>query len=354
VVGGAARSPRQEKSLVSANVVESPILAAPDEPRPTADTGLPGLRPAVAVLAPAIVAGGALAVHRFVPIRAVLPMSWMDKLPAALHPYPVLAAVQWAWRPLRPWAGHYGPLLAGALFLLCVWEVATVKLAWMPQPFFPSPDEILGGLLEDHDLLLVSTWHSLRLLLCGYATGVALGLTTGVLIGWFGQVRYWGVPVMKVLGPIPATALVPLVMLLSKEAFPCAVALIAFAVWFPMTILTSSGIANVRLSYLDVARTLGAGRLYLIFRVAIPSALPNVFIGAFMGLVVSFLALVVAETVGVQAGLGWYLKWQQGYAEYGKVYACLVIMAVFCSGLMTLLFKVRDRVLKWQKGVIRW
>ena len=47
--------------------------------------------------------------------------------------------------------------------------------------------------------------------------------------------------------------------------------------------LTSSGIANVRLSYLDVARTLGAGRWYLIFRVAIPSALPNIFIGLFMG-----------------------------------------------------------------------
>jgi len=45
---------------------------------------------------------------------------------------------------------------------------------------------------------------------------------------------------------------------------------------------------------------------------------------------------------------------QKGYADYSKVYASLVIMAVFFSTIMTLLFKVRDRVLKWQKGVIRW
>ena len=103
-----------------------------------------------------------------------------------------------------------------------------------------------------------------------------------------------------------------------------------------------------------VRRTLGAGRAYLIFRVAIPSALPSIFLGLFMGMGASFLTLIVAETVGVRAGLGWYLKWQQGYVEYANVYAALVIMAVFFSGLMTLLFKVRDRVLSWQKGIIRW
>src|SRR5262249_38300395 len=138
------------------------------------------------------------------------------------------------------------------------------------------------------------------------------------------------------------------------DSFPAAVALIAFAVWFPVTILTSSGISTVRLSYLDVARTLGAGRLYLIFRVAIPAALPNIFVGLFMGLGASFLTLIVAENVGVKAGLGWYLSWQKGYMDYAKVYGSLIVTAVFFSTLMTLLFVLRDRVLRWQKGVIKW
>jgi NitT/TauT family transport system permease protein len=118
--------------------------------------------------------------------------------------------------------------------------------------------------------------------------------------------------------------------------------------------LTASGIASVPVSYLDVAKTLGAGRGYLIFRVAIPAALPTIFVGVFMGLLVSFLTLCVAETVGVKNGLGYYVKWQQGYAEYGKVFGALVIMGVFFSSLLTLLFKIRDWVLVWQKGVIQW
>jgi NitT/TauT family transport system permease protein len=82
--------------------------------------------------------------------------------------------------------------------------------------------------------------------------------------------------------------------------------------------------------------------------------MPNIFVGLFMGLGAAFLTLVVAETVGVRSGLGWYVAWAQGWAEYGKVFAALVIMSVFFSSIMSLLFVVRDRVLVWQKGMIRW
>src|SRR5439155_6104080 len=119
----------------------------------------------------------------------------------------LLTAVQGLWRPLQSWLGHYGPLLACFCTEFALWELVTAKLAWMPQPYFPGPDEVLGALIEDRRILMISTWHSLRLLLTGYAAGVAAGLVTGVLIGWSPGVRYWGMPVLKVLGPVPATAL---------------------------------------------------------------------------------------------------------------------------------------------------
>ncbi len=322
-------------------------------------------RPAVAVLSPVFAAVVVLAAHFLLPGTQPPPLNWLASVPAWWHPYPVAlatvgaggllaAALQGVFVPLRPAVRHFAPLTAAAVSLLGVWEFVTVKTNWLRQPFFPGPDEVFGAMIEDRVILAESAWHSLQLLIAGYAAWVAAGLVTGVLVGWFPAVRYWAMPALKVVGPVPATALIPLVMTVWKDSFPCAVALIGFAVWFPMTILTSSGIANVRLSYLDVARTLGAGRLYLIFRVAVPAALPNIFVGLFMGLGASFLTLIVAETVGVQAGLGWYLRWQQGYMEYAKVYGTLLISAAFFSTLMTLLFKVRDRVLRWQQGVIKW
>lgn len=264
------------------------------------------------------------------------------------------ATIQLVSSPLRRWLQHMCPIIAAAVLLLAIWETITSGVRWLPLPYFPSPSGVLQSLINDRALLFDSTWHSLLLLISGYALGVAVALATGVCIGWFATARYWGMPILKIVGPIPATAWIPLAMVVSPSAMFSAVGLIALAVWFPVTMLTASGISNTRESYLDVARTLGASRSYLIFRVAIPAAMPNIFIGLFMGLGASFLTLVVAETVGVKSGLGWYVSWAQGWAEYGKVYAALVIMAAFFSTIMTVLFKVRDRVLAWQKGVIKW
>jgi sulfonate transport system permease protein len=262
--------------------------------------------------------------------------------------------LQFIWPLPRKWLAHISPIIAGTILLLVLWDLITTGWHLLPLPYFPGPAAVLQSLISDRQLLLESAGNSLILLLSGYAIGVAIALVTGICIGWFAEARYWGMPLLKVVGPIPATAWIPLAMVVAPSPRFSAIGLIALAVWFPVTMLTASGISNTRASFLDVARTLGANRAYLIFRVAIPAAMPSIFIGLFMGLGASFLTLIVAETVGVKSGLGWYVSWAQGWAEYGKVFAALIIMAAFFSTIMTVLFKVRDRVLVWQKGVIKW
>jgi NitT/TauT family transport system permease protein len=298
----------------------------------------------------------ALAIHFFLPKQEPVPPT---------HYYPLLLSVMLALgllgAALYPFSGglrkrmrHMCPVLGVATMMAGIWELVTSCLGLLPLPYFPGPEGVFGSMVSDYKLLFDSTWHSLILLVSGYFIGVIIALITGVTIGWFPHARYWGIPLLKVVGPIPATAWIPLAMVIAPSALFSAVGLISLAVWFPVTMLTASGISSTRASYLDVARTLGANRLYLVFRVAIPAAMPNIFIGLFMGLGTSFLTLVVAENVGVKSGLGWYVSWAQGWAEYGKVYGALIIMAAFFSSIMTVLFKVRDRVLVWQKGVIKW
>ena len=138
------------------------------------------------------------------------------------------------------------------------------------------------------------------------------------------------------------------------SSFSASIFLIALATGFPVTVLTWSGVAGVNSAYYDIARTLGAGQRFLVLKVAIPAAMPHVFVGLFMGLGTSFAVLVVAEMLGVKAGLGWYLQWAQGWAAYANMYAALLIMALLSSGLITVLFRLRDRLLSWQKGLVRW
>ena len=244
-------------------------------------------------------------------------------------------------------------LLALGLFLT-VWEVATAKFAWLPLPFFPPPQAIIEVYTDDLPKLLVSALASVKLQLGGYVIGAAVGFLTGVSIGWSRSVGYWVHPILRFIGPLPATAWLPFAFFTFPSSWSASTFLIALATGFPVTVLTWSGVASVSSAYYDVARTLGAKPSFLVLKVAIPAALPHVFVGLFMGLGSSFAVLVVAEMIGVKAGLGWYLQWAQGWAAYANMYAALIVMSLLCSGAITLLFRTRDRLLVWQKGVVKW
>ncbi|KQM54932.1 sulfonate ABC transporter permease [Pseudomonas sp. Leaf15] len=247
-----------------------------------------------------------------------------------------------------------GPWLIALPVLLGIWELLTAKLALLPVPFFAPPQALLAVYTEDYARLADSLLHSALLLGSGVALGAATGFVAGVSIGWSTRIGYWLHPVLRILGPVPSTALLPLCFFLFPSSWSASVFLIALATWFPVTVLTWSGVASVDKAYYDVARTLGAKPGFLIFKVAIPAALPHVFVGLFMGLGASFSTLVVAEMMGVKSGIGWYLQWAQGWAAYANMYAALLIMALACSGLITGLFLVRDRLLAWQKGAMKW
>ncbi|TDF65350.1 ABC transporter permease [Cupriavidus sp. L7L] len=247
-----------------------------------------------------------------------------------------------------------GPWLVAVPAVLSAWEILTAKTAILPTPFFAPPQALIEVYADDWRRLGDSVLNTLKLLGLGVAYGGLVGFLVGVSIGWSRRIGYWVHPVLRVLGPLPSTALLPLTFYFFPSSYSAAVFLIALATAFPVAVLTWSGVAGVNKSYYDVARTLGASGWFLVLRVAIPAALPQVFVGLFMGLGASFSVLVTAEMMGVKSGLGWYLTWAQGWASYVNMYAALIVMALLFSGVITLLFVARDRVLSWQKGTVKW
>src|SRR6202022_3268135 len=97
------------------------------------------------------------------------------------------ATLQSFWSGLRKWMRTVCPLIAVAVLFLTGWELTTAGFRLLPLPYFPSPAGVLQSLVNDRAVLFDSTWHSLILLLSGYALGVAVGLFSGICIGWFPQ-----------------------------------------------------------------------------------------------------------------------------------------------------------------------
>lgn len=249
---------------------------------------------------------------------------------------------------------HWTPWLLALGLFFSLWQAVTGKSTVLPQPFFPPPHALLEVFIDDWAKLGASVLASIRLELLGFLAGAGVGFSVGVLLGVSKGFGYWAHPIMRLIGPLPSIAWLPIAFFAFPSSWSASVFLIALATGFPVAILTWSGVAAVNPAFYDVARTLGASRAFLIFKVAIPAALPQVFVGLFMGLGASFAVLVTAEMMGVKAGLGFYLQWAQGWAAYANMYAALLVMSLMCSGLVTLLFRLRDRVLSYQTADVKW
>lgn len=247
-----------------------------------------------------------------------------------------------------------GPFFFGAAILVIIINLITAKFALLPVIFFPTYDNVLAVFIEQTPLLLKCIWYSFRLLILGVFWGVLTGFITGVFLGFSKKVYYWINPYIKLIGPIPATAWIPLVLTTFPTPFGASVFIIALAVWFPVQLMTSSGIQNTSRVYFEVGKTLGAGTFFQVFKIAVPAALPNIFQGVFNGICAAFIALMTAEMFGAKYGIGWYISWQKAMMMYAGVYAGLIMIAVFCTVIITALFKVRKRLLGWQKGLIKW
>jgi NitT/TauT family transport system permease protein len=242
---------------------------------------------------------------------------------------------------------HYWQFIFGIGIFFILWDLLTAKSGIFPYPFFPSIAEIVNITVKDYLLLLKSAAYSFRLFAAGLITGRILGILSGILIGWSRQADYWLSPIIKISGIIPAIAWLPIALVVFPNSFTTGIFLIFIASWFPVTSMTAQGILSTPKSYFEVARTLGANNKFLLFKTAIPNAMPEIFMGILTATAFSFTTLIVAEMIGAKAGLGFYINWAKGWGAYAKVYAAIIIIGIEFSLILALIGSIKNKVLNW-------
>ena len=283
-----------------------------------------------------------------------VPEVYLGFLCACLGIYLALMLLSYVWSALRKKLVYFSGIIFVAFLALEVVDILTLKTGIWQLPFIPSPDKTLSCFTLYPDKVIPSFFASMNLLLTGFFIGFATGFVSGVLMGWSRICNYWLSPILKLVGPVPSAAWLPIAVVIMPSNHAAGLFLISFAVWFPLTLMLSSAIRSTNVKQVEAARVLGASEAHILFHVALPAALPAMFDGLFMGLSGSFGALVVAEMLGVKEGLGWYLTWAKSWSDYGRVFSTTGIFIIIFFVLIELLFFVRKKVLKWQEGLVRW
>lgn len=186
---------------------------------------------------------------------------------------------------------------------------------------------LLGGREVFNATLAMHVLESVARVLAGFGLACAVAVPLGVLMGRSARLSALVDPTISLLRPLPVTAWAPLMVVIIGIGSTPAIVLIFIAAFFPVLVNTIAGVRATPPRLLEAAAMLGTHPAGVLWKVVLPSAVPQVFAGMRIGLGIAWVVVVVGETVGVQTGLGALITqaWQVSRTD-------LIIAGMFVIG----------------------
>jgi NitT/TauT family transport system permease protein len=242
------------------------------------------------------------------------------------------------------------PVIPIAAFI-ALWHVLTAHnvVAWLRFNRMPTPMSVLEALLARvstgtyYDDLLAS----LQRILLGFGLAAVIGIGLGTLVGRSGVARMALRPFIELVRPIPAIALVPLTILLFPSNEQGIVFITFFAALFPVLVSTIHAMDSLPKVWEEAARTMGAGRVSLLFQVVLPGAWPGIFAGLSVAMGVAWICVVSAEMISGQFGIGYYTWQSYGLLDYAGVVVGMISIGALGLTTAWLVERVGRRVNHW-------
>ncbi len=243
-------------------------------------------------------------------------------------------------------------ILSLGMFLF-LWYLITDILGIFPERALPSPTKIMTTLFKkftqrapDGGTMLEHIWASLKLAMYGFALGAVIGIPVGIAMAWYRRADLFITPLFNFIRPIPPIAWIPL-MLIFFGIGQTAKAAVIFVSTVTQCILNSYlGIKQTKDVHRWVAATFGASNTQILFKVAIPSALPMIFTGLSLSMNLAWMTLVAAEMLAADKGLGYLIQYARMMARVDLVIAGMIMITIIGAILNAVLTKIEHSVVK--------
>ena len=240
--------------------------------------------------------------------------------------------------------------LVGLIAFWAVWNLASYDF---DNPvLLPPPSEVAHVIW---DVLNTSVFYrdvgaSLKRVLVGFSIASALAVPLALSMAAWSPLRHALLPIVSLLRPIPPIAWIPLAILWFGLGDPPSFFITALAAFFPIFLNAFAGGLAVSRRHLDVARSLGASRRAMMLEVRLPASLPMITTGLRIGLGQSWMAVVTAELVAAQSGLGYMIQANRLTLQTAHVLVGMITIGVI-GAVMTLAFILIEKqlIIPWQE-----
>lgn len=240
-------------------------------------------------------------------------------------------------------------LVIDLVILVAVWHIAAVN---MDRSFLPTPLTVVQTFWQEiQGPLLGHTWSSLVRILVSVLAGTAIAAPLAILAAENRVLDSLLSPLMYFLYPTPKIVFLPIIVFLLGLGDPSIIFLISLIVFFQVYVIVRDAVSKVPRATLDSIASLGAGRWQRLRYVYLPLSVSAVFTALKVSVGTSIAVLFIAESIGNNVGLGYYIvvdQWNR--FAYAKVYAGILAIALLGSLMFGSLSWLEARFSRWQRS----
>lgn len=241
------------------------------------------------------------------------------------------------------------PGAAVAGFLLA-WSLA-VRLFRIPPYLLPAPEDVARLLYENWGMFLENSWVTVQEVLVGFFASVFIATPLAIAVVLNRTLERTLMPLLVMSQTIPKVAIAPLFVVWLGFGFLPKVAVAFLISFFPILIAAIAGLKSVETDMLDLVRSMGADTGQIIWKVRIPTALPQFFSGLKISICLSVVGAIVGEFVGSDKGLGYLILTSAGDLNGRMTYATIVILIFIGMVLFGAVCQVEKWLIPWHVSV---
>lgn len=234
------------------------------------------------------------------------------------------------------------------VFLSLIWETAS-RLAWVDPILLPAPTRVLAkltDLLSQRGLYIdlgVSTYRFLS----GYFIGCLITIPLGLAIGISRKLYLSTDILLECLRPIPASALIPVALLLFGLGDATTIAIVTYAVVWPVLINTIDGVRSVDPLLIDTGKVFGLSPTELVRHIYIPASLPGIATGMRIALALSITLVIVVEMLVGDQGLGHRIIDAERTFRFAEMYALTILIGLLGYSANRAFFSISRMFIGW-------
>jgi NitT/TauT family transport system permease protein/putative hydroxymethylpyrimidine transport system permease protein len=236
--------------------------------------------------------------------------------------------------------------VAVVLALLGAWELY-VDLGGVDPLVLPAPHAVFASLYTDRGLLWSNFLVTAKEIVLGIVIAMAAGIALAIVVYFSPTLRRALYPLLVASQAVPVPMLAPVLVLWLGFGILPKLIVIALVSFFPIVVTTLAGLAAVDPQLIKLMRTFDASRWQTFRRVELPAALPHVFTGTKIAVVVAVIGAVFAEWVGASSGLGYLFEQSIAQLLPARAFATAGILCALSVALFVLMSVAERLALPW-------